>query len=225
MDYNEVINEVFSKLMKAIPTKWDGRSSIEYMKNNGCHNWKQMEWPGWYFQFMCENVLSKDNFFSIPGPIYGKVEFDGFKCIPWDFKAHSSNSGTKVPTNGYDEICKALLEYDSVGFIIAKGEATFDDPGQSFKKWHDSLKGRTSIYELQREMRGAKSRRRKTSFLLEELDFIVIKRDTLKYCGSFQKGMINSNGAKRNPKVMLDLSDPRLERHVFKVSNDEKKNK
>ena len=38
---------------------------------------------------MCETILSEDEFMDIPGPKYGKVEFDGFKSIPWDFKAHS----------------------------------------------------------------------------------------------------------------------------------------
>jgi len=42
---------------------------------------------------------------DIPGPRYGNVEFDGFRFIPWDFKAHSIDPARgdvgKIPTNGY----------------------------------------------------------------------------------------------------------------------------
>ena len=43
-----------------------------------------MEWIGFYFQFLCERYLS--SILEISGPKYGKVEFDAFKNIPWDFR-------------------------------------------------------------------------------------------------------------------------------------------
>lgn len=214
MDFENVTREIFDLLMSELPDYWDGKESILFMRDNGCRNWRQMEWPGWYFQFMCENILSKNNYFLIPGPAYGNVEFDGFREIPWDFKAHTSNTGDKVPTNGYQEVCFALNDYGYVGFIIAKGSAVFDDDNQTFKKWHDDLKGKTSAYEEERILRGAPSRRRKASFVLESIDFIIIDPTTINYCGSFQGGMRNSNGTARNPKVMLDMAD----RRVFHIS-------
>jgi len=213
----QIVNDIFNKLMSGLPSYWDGRESILFMKENGCHNWRQMEWPGWFFQFMCETILSDNGFLAIPGPSYGNVEFDGFRSIPWDFKAHTSNCGSKVPTNGYQEVCSALEDYGQVGFIIATGDAIFDDENASFKKWHDSIKGKTTAYELERIERGAPSRRRKASFDLKAIEFIILNKETLQYCGSFQGGMRNSNGKARNPKVMLDLNDPRIEHYVFYV--------
>ncbi len=219
MNKLQICNEIFKKLTQELPTTWDGQSTILYMKNNNCRNWRQMEWPGWYFQFMCETTLSKNHFFSIPGPSYGNVEFDGAKDIPWDFKAHTINgsSANQVPTNGYQEIQQALKEYGSVGFIIASGNAVFDDDAQSFKKWHDALKGKTSAYEKERIARGAPSRRRKAAFKLKALHFVFLDETTLKYCASFQGGMRNADGTPRNPKVMLDLSDKRLEQYIFPI--------
>ena len=215
-----ICKTIFDKLMAELPALWKGEETILYMKENGCRNWRQMEWPGWYFQFMCETILSKDNFFAIPGPAYGKVEFDGQKVIPWDFKAHTANTGTnqnKVPTNGYQEVMKAIEEYGRVGFIVASGDAVFDDKDQTFKKWHDALKGKTSDYEKKRIARQAPSRRRKASFKLDAIRFVILDKTTVQYCGSFQGGMRNSNGVARNPKVMLDVSDTRLEQYIFKV--------
>ncbi len=218
MNKEVLCDEIFSELTGKLPNYWNGEDAIMYMKNNNCRNWRQMEWPGWYFQFMCENILSNNNYFKIPGPAYGKVRFDGFKYIPWDFKAHTlnSSSGDKVPTNGYLEVQSAICEYGSVGFIIASGTAMFDDDNQTFKKWHDKLKGKISEYERSRVARGATSRRRKVSFKLESVDFIFLDETTLNYCDLFQKGMRNSNGTPRNPKVMIDISDKRLERYILK---------
>lgn len=224
MNKQSVCNEIFERLMSEMPSYWDGKEAIRYMKDYGCRNWRQMEWPGWYFQFMCETILSKEGFFTVPGPSYGKVEFDGKRIIPWDFKAHTANSSSQnnVPTNGYQEVKAAIDEYGCVGFIIASGNAIFDDNVQTFKKWHDALKGKTSDYEKKRIVRGAPSRRRKASFELNSVHFVFVDKDTLKYCGSFQSGMRNSNGTPRNTKVMLDISDTVFEQYIFAVESNKK---
>lgn len=74
------IAKEISKIFRNIPIFWDGRKSILEMKEAGVNKWKQMEWIGWYFQFLCKNLLDD---IIIPGPKYGKVEFYGFKEVPW----------------------------------------------------------------------------------------------------------------------------------------------
>lgn len=219
MNKKEITLNIFNNLISSLPPVWNGKESILFMKENGCKNWRQMEWPGWYFQFMCERILKKGHFFNIPGPRYGNVEFDGKYIIPWDFKAHTVNtsSGNKVPTNGYAEVQQALMEYKAIGFIIASGEAHFDDEKESFKKWHAALKGKMSTYEIERIRRGATSRRRKVSFELKEIRFIFVDKTTIQHCSSFQQGMRNSDGTPRNPKIMLDLTDERLEQYIYSV--------
>ena len=147
------------------------------------------------------------------------MEFDGVRIIPWDFKAHTTNGSSKdkVPTNGYQEVKDAIEDYGHVGFIIASGNAVFDDENQTFKKWHDAVKGKTSDYEKKRIARGAPSRRRKVSFELDAIRFVFVDKETLKYCGCFQGGMRNSDGTPRNTKVMIDISDSRLEHYIFLV--------
>lgn len=221
MNKELMMKTIFEKLQKGIPPVWDGKTSIEYMKENGCHHWKQMEWPGFYFQFMCEKTLGKDNFMECPGKKYGKVEFDGFRDINWDFKAHSidpvKNDGGKIPTNGYDETMRAIDEYGQVCFIIASGVSIYDTDG-SFKKWHDELKGGISKYEKERVERKAPSRRRKTSFSFDELIFAWVNAETIQYCGTFQSAFRNSNGAARNAKVMIEVNNPNLEIYKFKTN-------
>ena len=74
------------KILAQMPVVWDGYKAILKMQKSGYPHWKQMEWIGFYFQFLCDTKLPP--LIKIPGPKYGKVEFDGFSEIPWDFKAH-----------------------------------------------------------------------------------------------------------------------------------------
>ena len=207
--YKEERDAIFRKLKEGLPEFWDGKESIKYMKDEGCRQWRQMEWPGFYFQFMCETILSEEGFMDIPGPKYDKVEFDGFKTIPWDFKAHSIppslEDNEQIPTNGFEECIKAIDEYGAVGFIIMSGLTEYDDDGQSFKIWHDELKGGMSEYEKERIRRKAPSRRRKVSFKPKELIFVFVDDDNIDSCGKFQKNFRNSDGRPRKSKILLDL--------------------
>lgn len=219
-DIEKIVNDIYIKLKSKLPPVWDGKDSIQYMKDNNCSQWRQMEWPGFYFQFMCENILKENNFMDIPGPKYGNVVFDGFKNIPWDLKAHSidklkKDSG-KIPTNGYNETLQAVNEYGNVGFIIISGESDYDDEQQTFKKWHDTLKGGTSKYELERIERSAPSRRRKINFRIKELIFVIVNAETLNFCGKFQSNFRNSNGKGRASKVLIDLNNPNIKVIRFK---------
>lgn len=211
---------ICDRLQTALPPIWDGRQAVVYMRENGCKNWKQMEWHGFYFQFECERILS--DVMNIPGPKYKNVIFDGGNEIPWDFKAHAVKDGQpvlgNVPTNGYEETCAAIRDYGEVGFIVACGKAVYDTDG-SFKHWHDELKGGISRFETERIQRGARSRKRKTAFYFDSLCFVFLNERTLPFCGRFQTDFRNSDGSLRNPKVMLNLSDHRIETYKFDLAS------
>lgn len=207
--YENEMKTIYNKLKAGLPDVWNGYDCIKFMKDNKCRNWRQMEWPGFYFEFMCDRILSQGGYMQVPGPKYGNVEFDGFKIIPWDFKAHSidpnkSDDG-KVPTNGYNECNQALDDYGNIIFIVMNGECEYDDDQQTFKKWHDKLKGGRSTYEAERIQRGAPSRRRKVIFNPVKLTFATLNKDNIGSCGKFQSGFRNSDGTPRNAKVLLDL--------------------
>jgi hypothetical protein len=187
-----------------IPLYWDGRKSILEMKEEKFNQWKQMEWIGFYFQFLCGKLLK--NIMSIPGPRYKNVEFDGFKEIPWDFKSHAINTSShQIIVNDSEATANAIRDYSSVGLILALGEVKYNDEKRTFQKWHERLKGGKSKYELERIQRGAWSRLRKTEFNLKQISFIKIDDAVLIKCGSFQRDFRNSNGQPRREKVLLDL--------------------
>lgn len=189
---------------KEIPKRWDGRSAILQMQRADSPHWKQMEWIGFYFQFLCEERLSK--VMKIPGPTYGNVKFDGFKKVPWDFKVHAMNTSShQIIVNDSEATAKAIRDYGAVGLILVIGEVTYNDENRTFQKWHEKLKGGKSEYTKAREKRGSWSRLRKVSFDLKQISFIRITDETLIKCGSFQKDFRNADGSPRRAKVLIDL--------------------
>jgi hypothetical protein len=221
-EFLKVAKEI-SENLKNIPVYWDGRKSILEMKDSGYNQWRQMEWIGFYFQFLCEKHLNK--IMKIPGPKYGNTEFDGFNEIPWDFKAHAMNTSShKIVVNDNEATSMAIKEFGSVGLILAMGEVKYNDDKRTFQKWHEELKGGKSKYELERIERGAWSRLRKVEFKLEQISFIKIDDDVLINCGSFQRNFRNANGTPRREKILLDL-EKLDEEIVFFLDFDSKQKK
>lgn len=196
--------EQIGKILSTIPKIWDGRKSILEMKDANYPHWKQMEWMGFYFQFLCQRYLS--DIMKIPGPRYGRVEFDSFKDIPWDFKAHAINTSShQIIVNDSEATANGIRDYRGVGLILALGKVLYNDEDRTFQKWHEALKGGKSRYVRERIERGAWSRLRKVSFDLQQISFIRITDDTLVKCGSFQRDFRNAGGQPRREKVLLDL--------------------
>lgn len=199
-----------AELLAKMPVEWDGRQAILEMKNAKYPHWKQMGWIGFYFQFLCDTKLS--SIMEMPGPKYGRVEFDSFFEIPWDFKAHPTKNtkgqeNKKVIINDRLAIAQVISKFGFVGLILAIGDATYNDQDRSFQIWHQEQKGGLSNYEKERILKKAPSRSRKTNFRLREIDLILLDNKMIEQLNSFQEGFRNSNGSSRNAKILLDLNN------------------
>ena len=204
---NEKIVDIVEQLRLAsenMPHIWDGRSAILEMKEGGSNNWRQMEWMGFYFEFLCQTRF--EGIIDMPGKTYRNTTFDAFCEISWDFKAHAANTTRHdVITNDVEAIKNTLDDYGYYGIILAIGEVEYNDEQRTFKKWHDELKERISKYEINRINRGAMSRRRKTEFILSEIHFICLDSQTLDQCSSIYHQGRNSDGSPRNPKFNINI--------------------
>lgn len=215
MTFKRTAAAIGAALQEKIPTRWDGRNSIMEMKDSGFRHWKQMEWVGFYFQFLCERIFS--GVMEMPGPRYGRVAFDAFVDIPWDFKAHAANtSNHKIIINDAVAIRNALKDYGAIGAIVAVGDVRYNDEKRTFQRWHERVKGGKSQYEIDRVRRGAWSRLRKVSFDLKQVSFLKITERTLIKGGSFQQDFRNADGGSRNAKLLIDLEkmDKELEHYI-----------
>lgn len=196
--------EKLQNASRSIPKIWDGRSAILEMRDGGSTQWRQMEWMGFYFEFLCETRF--EGIIDIPGKKYGNTTFDAFREISWDFKAHAANTTRHdVVTNDVEAIKNTLSDYEYYGMILAIGEVEYNDEERTFKQWHDQLKEGVSKYETNRINRGAMSRRRKTEFVLSEIHFICLNSETLNQCSSLYHQGRNSNGKPRPPKFNVNI--------------------
>lgn len=205
-----------SEHLKELSKKWDGKKAIIEMKENSFNQWRQMEWIGFYFEFLCQKHLK--NLMEFHKIRYGRTSFDGFCEVPFDFKAHALNTEVhNVVINDTEAIEKAIEEYGCVITIMALGKVTYNDKNRKFQKWHQEFKGRKSKYEKEREERGAWSRLRKIAFDTQEIIFIKINKETLERCGSFQENFRNSNGSPRRSKVMINLDKLNKDEIIEKI--------
>jgi len=218
MDSEHVLKEskeIFKILNQKFSQKIDGKDAIFEMKTGGYSNWKQMEWPGWYFEDIGRTILINE-IGGQKGPMYGRTQFDYMNKYVWDLKIHAINNkqGNRkswLILNDIDAIQNVINNQGGIGFIIPSAFMTYDVDGE-FKKWHDALKGGKSKYELNRIKRGAYSRIRKTSFLIQSWLFLffydfssILEGIHNGWAGGFQKGMRNANGSIRREKVKINI--------------------
>lgn len=195
---------------KKVDRRWDARTAITRMKDDEYRHWKQMEWMGFYFQFLCEKGL--DGIAMFPGPRFGNSEFDMKVTIPWDLKVHSifNPSGKKVSQvilNDQQSSMEAIDIYGSIGLVLVLAEADFDNDSDDFKKWHMLVKGGVTAFEIDRIKRGAPSRKRKTGIRISSINLYLIDDSLLAQLGAFQEGMRNSDGSSRRSKFLLNIDE------------------
>jgi len=204
INFHTVTHQI-CKVLKKFPKNLDGKTCILEMKKNNSNKWRQMEWIGFYLEYWCNENLKK--IMQMPCPKkYGRVSFDGYLDFPWDFKCHVIEAGDKIIVNDSEAISNAVKEHGFIGIILVIGNATYDNVGQEFKKWHDKLKGDRTEFVIKRINRGAISRKRKISLSVSKILFIKIDQNLLSECDAFQKNFRNANGMPRRNKVLLDLS-------------------
>ena len=158
-EYKEDLLKINSILRSSkMPLHWKGKDCILELKSADC-NWRQMEWIGFYFEYKFQTLFEKS--FDFPGDNFNNVTFDLKGKINWDLKSHSLGKKGHVILNDKIAMQKSIYKYGYHGDIIACLDVVKDDENDSFKKWHNDLKGELSRYEENRIKRTNKSRKRK----------------------------------------------------------------
>jgi len=200
-------------IANGLPLVIDGKEAITSMKTGGSLHWRQMEWIGFYPEYWFEtNVAAGLN--AQRGPTFGNMSFDFRREHVWDLKAHAEGKSTWAPLNDIEAVEGCIADFGGVGFLVMSGPCTYDDERGTFKNWHVSLSGGPSDYSRRIAARGAKSRRRKTSFSPDHFlafwfssmdDVVRARREG--WIKGFQTDMRNSNDVPRRSKIQVDLAN------------------
>lgn len=194
--------EAMKPVLQRLPTDWEGKTSILEMKEGG-FQWRQMEWWAFYFELLCNRVLS--DAFEIPGERFGNVVFDMKRSVNWDLKAKAIRSDShELIINDQTAIDESIRRYGQHGLVVALCDVEYNDVNRSFQRWHTELKGGLSKYEEDRIKRTSVSRYRKTHAWLQEILFLSLDADNIELLGTMRQGR-NSNGNPRATKYRLNL--------------------
>ena len=197
-----------------LPKSWDGKQCILELKEVN-FNWRQMEWVGWYFEYKARKTLV-DQIGGKEGPKFGNTALDYHRHFIWDFKSHILNSSSHpwAILNDCEAANNCIEEYGGIGFVIALGEAIYNDEDGSFYKWHQELIGGKSDYVKKRIARGATSRIRKSAFEVSDYLLIYLQNKEQIECaieeewlsGDAQIGWRNADGSPRRAKYKIKVN-------------------
>ncbi len=204
MSVNYLLNDVtaIKNALATLPTEWEGKQSILELKEAE-YNWRQMEWWGFYFEYLCRRALA--GICTIPGDRIGRTTFDLKRHINWDVKASAIKSDShRAILNDKTAMGASIAHYGVHGVIVALCDVEYNDVDRTFQRWHTELKGGLSPYEQERRQRTSVSRYRKTHVTLKEILFLSIDATTVQHLSTMRQGR-NANGMPRPEKYLLNL--------------------
>ncbi|MBL6914974.1 MAG: hypothetical protein ISR35_06375 [Planctomycetes bacterium] len=205
-------------LINSLTKHWDGKDSILEMKRSGSRNWRQTEWPGWYFEFKALQCLHEKFGESVPFELDSRRNVDfSYGGKNWDLKHRTISNTIKtwIPSNDVEFIEHCIQKTGHWGLIVGVGKSVMGEKSRNcdFQVWHTNLSGGPSEYSKKKTKEGAKSRARKINSTLEDIYMIEFTSiDQLNFAveegwasPNFQKNMKNSNDVLRKPKYMFRL--------------------
>lgn len=185
-----------------IETSWEGKACVLKLKEAD-FGWRQMEWWGFYFEYLCRDLHKAD--FQFPGDRYDNTTFDMKRRFNWDLKAKAIKTDSlDAILNDQAAMRSSTQDYGEHGVILALCDVEYNDEDRSFQKWHDRIKGEPSRYVQRRREEGARSRYRKSRADLAQILFYRFDDNALEELNTFRQGR-NSNDAVRPVKFMLNL--------------------
>lgn len=172
-------NALVAALAERIPTRWDGRACVNEMRKAAYSQWRQMEWPGFYLEFV--GLPTLNDAFPMPetgGPQrrFGQTTFDYALGRVWDLKVHTSRklfypsrkeqkSPSRVILNDA-RAARACVEEQGLGFLILSGISEYDETG-TFDRWH---RGVTATGVSRVRSNSGRNRARKQAFQPTRID-------------------------------------------------------
>lgn len=77
-----------------LETAWDGKACVLRLKEAD-FGWRQMEWWGFYFEFLCRELRQAD--FQFPGDRYDNTTFDTKRRFNWISRQKRSRQTARMP--------------------------------------------------------------------------------------------------------------------------------
>lgn len=201
--------------------KYEGRSIIQQAKDDELNYWRQMEWPGFHIEHLCRTsltALSGSESKSFTERV-GKTTFDSTlemeqQLLPAGLPAEVKLSLRKKPTVRYPpsiilndtESMDKAIKTGGILLLLFQGTAQMDTTGE-FRDWLTELQGGPSKETLKNQKQGRPRRARKTSFVMEQCQVVLLDETTIGSLQSRPQGRNSGKGAPRMDKYHLKPYD------------------
>ena len=221
VDFDDEAAKICNVVSSVTPPVMEGKACIQEMRNAGSTNWRQTEWPGWYFEFIARNALIAR---LGGGPVrIAKTEFDYSLHRVWDLKVHSSRgkeTSTGKPGRPKDDCIlndkvsmKQAIGERGLGLIVLSGGPSYD---LDFQTWHMELRGKKT--EVRRLIKSEFRPERLELFVIPDADALV--RAVATGCLSDFKQGVQQSGQPRELKFKANLrlcreNDLQVEEYQF----------
>ncbi|MDD3035287.1 MAG: hypothetical protein PHT25_11955 [Bacteroidales bacterium] len=186
----------------------DGKEAILEMKENNFPGWGEVEWGGYYIKYLVQKISKERITGGIEPYDLGKRHLVKGNYV-WDTRLFASERGYDVILGDLEEYGAIVRENGGIGILVVDAVAN-RDLEESFKTWHERIKGGSSDYSIEREIEGRPSRIRKTAYMIVKVFAYYITPDDLKegvtagwLDTKFQRNMRNAGGSPRKPKYRL----------------------
>lgn len=182
----EEARDLIRVLANELEVPWDGRSTVEGMRENQSPSWRQMEWQGFHFEEQVQWLLGS----AFPTPSLGGPQrrfhgttFDYTSPLRvWDAKAHTgwtheqpgdvlTRASSSAILNKVEAV-EACVSQQGLGFLVVEGVARYDATG-AFDDWHRAFTREGQRNSLSQSNSGVR-RRRKSAFVPQSLRAIWI---------------------------------------------------
>lgn len=215
-DYDNV-QQTIANYMKSFfgtipPSTWNGIDCYKEMKAADARNWRQGEWPGWYFEYLFKKYSSTHphreiHYFGDKKD--GGVDFDiVFSENDWvygDLKA--DKEGEDILGNAFSSFDMVLEEHDGlVLYIVLRYKAELDKKhGYKTTIFWNQFRDENRRYTSLEEIKNGYGVRMKYSVLPISLRVISIDKTAYELLKQdpFHQGR-NSNGQEREPKLRIN---------------------
>lgn len=221
---------LLSVLSRGLERFWDGRRMVKGMRESESASWRQMEWPGFYFEEQVQWLLNA----AFPTPTlggprrkYGNTTFDYASTTRvWDTKAHTAHKlhspeGRReaAPATAVLNDVRAMrncVQEQGLGLLILDGLATYDTTG-SFDEWHRQYTREGKAKPAQRA-NGGSSRRRKAAFAPLRLQAFWIADGTSLDAGIAGGWILQSKQGRQAARGDAEFGAARADKFHLKVN-------
>lgn len=194
--------QIIEKIATSLPKNWEGKEAVLELKEAE-YNWKQNEWPGFYFDYHMGRILKDYQGFRVPGDEIRNTKFDATGVGLWEWKTKAITSkGEKhvCILNDKEAMDEGIRNYGSIGIALLLIRAEADKDGM-WRVWHNTLKGEPSNY-VKNVIRGKSVR--KTRVETVGLYILRVDETNLHLLNTMKQGR-NSNEKARPLKYKVDI--------------------